>query len=79
MLISAFVISPFLYLFNLSPKASVYKQKIYDNVDTVIGYEFANALYRGRRGALKVDLNLVNDVTEQTGGGGEPLNGEGSL
>mmetsp|Transcript_24529 Transcript_24529/g.52845 ORF Transcript_24529/g.52845 Transcript_24529/m.52845 type:complete len:170 (-) Transcript_24529:301-810(-) len=59
--------------------ASVYKQKIYDNVDTVIGYEFANALYRGRRGALKVDLNLVNDVTEQTGGGGEPLNGEGSL
>lgn len=54
--------------------ASVYKQKIYDYVDTVVGYQFVNALYRGRRGVLKVDMNLISDVMEQTGGGGEPLN-----
>lgn len=54
--------------------ASVYKQKIYDYVDTVVGYQFVNALYRGRRGVLKVDMNLISDVIEQTGGGSEPLN-----
>lgn len=55
-------------------KASVYKQRVYDYVDTVVGYQFVNALYRGRHGALKVDLRLINDVVEQNGGGGEPLN-----
>mmetsp|Transcript_1771 Transcript_1771/g.3928 ORF Transcript_1771/g.3928 Transcript_1771/m.3928 type:complete len:759 (-) Transcript_1771:433-2709(-) len=61
--------------------ASVYKQKVYDYVDTVVGYQFVNALYRGRRGNLKVDLRLINDVAEQTGGGGEPLHvtGKGSV
>jgi len=54
--------------------ASVYKQKVYDYVDTVVGYQFVDALYRGRRGQLKVDLRLINDVAEQNGGGGEPLN-----
>lgn len=54
--------------------ASVYKQKVYDYVDIVVGYQFCNALYRGRLGALKVDLALINDVIEQNGGGGEPLN-----
>ncbi|KAL9189546.1 hypothetical protein ACHAXT_009221 [Thalassiosira profunda] len=54
--------------------ASVYKQRVYDYVDTVVGYQFVNALYRGRRGNLKVDLTLINDVAEQNGGGGEPLN-----
>ena len=53
--------------------ASVYKQKVYDYVDIVVGYQFCNALYRGRNGTLKVDLELVNDVIEQNGGGGEPL------
>lgn len=53
---------------------SVYKQKVYDYVDTAVGYQFVNALYRGRNGALKVDLSLVSDVIEQNGGGGEPLN-----
>jgi len=54
--------------------ASVYKQKVYDYVDIVVGYQFCNALYRGRLGALKVDLALINDVIEQNGGDGEPLN-----
>ena len=39
----------------------------------MVGYQFVDALYRGRRGQLKVDLELVNDVKEQNGGGGEPL------
>ena len=43
-------------------------------MDIVVGYQFCNALYRGRRGTLKVDLTLINDVIEQNGGGGEPLN-----
>lgn len=55
--------------------APVYKQKVYSYDDTAIGYEFVHTLYRGGRdGALKVDLNLINDVIEQKGGGGEPLN-----
>jgi hypothetical protein len=54
--------------------ASVYRQKVYDYVDLVIGYQFVNPLYRGRSGKLKVDLSLINDVVEQNGGGGETLN-----
>ena len=55
--------------------ASVFKQKVYAPVDTVVGYTFVNVLYRGRRrGDLKVDMSLINDVVEQTGGGGESLN-----
>ena len=30
-------------------------------------------MYMGKRGALTVDLNLLNDVIEQNGGGAEPL------
>ena len=52
----------------------MYKQKVYEYSDIVVGYKFVDALYRGRHGALKVDLNLINDVSEQTGGGGEPFN-----
>ncbi len=56
------------------PTAPVYKQKVYSYDDTAVGYEFVHTLYRGgRHGALKVDLNLINDVVEQKGGGGEPL------
>ncbi len=54
--------------------ASVYRQKVYDYVDYVIGYQFVNPLFRGRHGKLKVDLNIINDVIEQNGGGGETLN-----
>ena len=43
--------------------ASVFKQKVYAPVDVVYGYKFVNALYRGRRrGDLKVDMSLINDV-----------------
>ncbi|KAL7465801.1 hypothetical protein ACHAXS_006122 [Conticribra weissflogii] len=54
--------------------APVYRQKVYDYVDYVIGYQFVNILFRGRHGKLKVDLNIINDVVEQNGGGGEMLN-----
>lgn len=53
---------------------SVYKQKVYSMVDTAVGYQFVNVLYRGHGGNLKVDLRLISDVAEQTGGGAEPLN-----
>ena len=51
----------------------VYAQKIYDFVDVNIGYQFVNLLYHDLEGALKVDTDLINDVRQQHGGGGEPL------
>lgn len=51
----------------------VYAQKIYDFVDVNIGYQFVNTLYKDIDGILKVDTDLINDVREQHGGGGEPL------
>lgn len=53
--------------------SDVYAQKIYDFVDINIGYQFVNILYRDNDGSLGVDLDLINDVREQNGGGGEPL------
>lgn len=44
-----------------------------DFVDVNIGYEFVNILYRNSDGSLGVDTDLINDVREQNGGGGEPL------
>lgn len=52
--------------------SDVYAQKIYDHGDVNIGYEFVNLLYRDGND-LKVDIDLINDVREQHGGGGEPL------
>ena len=57
---------------NLSAQ-EVYAQKIYDFVDVNIGYQFVNTLYKDDAGILKVDTDLINDVREQQGGGGEPL------
>jgi hypothetical protein len=54
--------------------ANVYKQKVYDYVDLVCGYQFVNPMYRSASGKLKVDLKLMNDVVEQNGGGGQNLN-----
>jgi hypothetical protein len=51
----------------------VYAQKIYDFVDINVGYQFVNILYRDIDESLRVDTDLINDVREQTGGGGEPL------
>ena len=52
---------------------SVYAQKIYDYVDLCVGYRFCNVLYRDTEGCLAADPKLLNDVTEQVGGGGENL------
>jgi len=41
--------------------------------DVNVGYQFVNLLYRDSDGQLGVDVDLINDVREQTGGGGEPL------
>jgi hypothetical protein len=53
--------------------AEVYAQKIYNFVDVNVGYQFVNLLYRGEADQLQVDIDLINDVREQIGGGGEPL------
>jgi hypothetical protein len=53
--------------------STVYAQKIYDFVDINVGYQFVNILYRDPDGTLGVDTDLINDVREQNGGGGEPL------
>lgn len=42
-------------------------------MDVNIGYQFVNILYRDNDGSLGVDIDLINDVREQQGGGGEPL------
>lgn len=52
---------------------SVYASKVYEFADLNVGYAFANILYRDVNGELRVDKQLVNDVVEQAGGGGEPL------
>jgi hypothetical protein len=54
---------------------SVYAHHVYHMVDVNVGYRFVDALYRDHRsGSLRVDQSLINDVIEQDGGGGEPLN-----
>ena len=52
---------------------SVYSQKSYANHDLSIGYAFCNMLFRQDNGSIGVDHRLLNDVKEQTGGGGERL------
>lgn len=53
--------------------SDVFSQKIYDYVDVNIGYQFVNILYKDQDGSIGVDTELINDVREQRGGGGEPL------
>lgn len=54
--------------------SDVYAQKMYDFVDVRVGYKFVNLLYRDRTdGKLKIDSDLINDVRDQDGGGGEEL------
>lgn len=52
--------------------ASVFAQHVYDYVDVNIGYVFANVLAL-EKGKMTVDAELLNDVTEQEGGGAEPF------
>jgi hypothetical protein len=49
------------------------RKLVSDFVDVNIGYQFVNILYRDNDGSLGVDTDLINDVREQNGGGGEPL------
>jgi len=59
---------------------SVYAQKVYDFANVNVGYRFVNVLYRDRNdGSLHVDSRLLNDVTEQAGGGGEPIRTGGDV
>lgn len=41
---------------------------------TAVGYQFVNVMYMNKHGTHMVDLNLLDDVIEQNGGGAEPLN-----
>lgn len=52
--------------------SSVYAQKVYDFVDVIVGYTFANVLAI-EKGLVVVDAELLNDVKEQIGGGAEPI------
>ena len=52
---------------------SVYSQKVYNFEDMCVGYAFCNMLYRKPDGSIGVDHTLINDVKEQSGGGGEEL------
>ena len=52
---------------------SVYSQKAYNFMDVGVGYAFCNMLFRESDGSIGVDHKLLNDVKEQSGGGGEPL------
>jgi hypothetical protein len=51
---------------------SVCAQKVYSYINVNIGYTFVNVLVH-ENGVLGVDAVLLNDVKEQMGGGGEPL------
>jgi hypothetical protein len=53
--------------------SSVYAQKMYDHADVNVGYCFAGMLLKSSDCRLIVDGRLLNDVTEQHGGGAEPL------
>ena len=52
---------------------SVYSQNAYKFEDVCVGYAFCNMLYREPNGNIGVDQTLLNDVKEQSGGGGEDL------
>jgi hypothetical protein len=52
--------------------STVHAQKVYDFADINVGYSFSNVL-RISNGFVVVDAALLNDVQEQSGGGGEPL------
>jgi len=52
----------------------VYAQKIYEDFDMSVGYQFVNIVYRGKKcKRMMLDMNMINDITEQDGGGSEPM------
>lgn len=54
---------------------NVYAQKVYRFVDVNVGYQFAPMLFRNNEdyNSIVADLDMINDVFQQRGGGGEPL------
>lgn len=52
---------------------TVYCQKIYDFEDVNVGYHFSDMLMLDDEGNVLVDMDKINHVREQNGGGGEPL------
>jgi hypothetical protein len=50
----------------------VFCQKVYDYVDVNVGYTFVTLLCM-ENGELISDIELINDVVEQNGGGAEPF------
>jgi hypothetical protein len=42
-------------------------------VDVNIGYQFVNILRQEGKGSIGVEIELINDIKEQRGGGSEPL------
>jgi hypothetical protein len=53
--------------------AAVYAQNVYDYEQLVVGYALAPMLGHDESGRMIVDHELLNDVREQHGGGGEPI------
>ena len=53
---------------------SVFSQKVYSHLDIIIGYKFSDMEKYDEVGEnVKIDLNMLNVVTEQDDGGAEPL------
>lgn len=53
--------------------AAVYAQNLYDYEQLLVGYALAPMLGHDDSGHMIVDHQLLNDVREQHGGGGEPI------
>jgi len=51
--------------------ASVYENKLYCFSDVNIGYQFVKVLHLDDDNDIEVDCDLINDVLEQDGGGGD--------
>lgn len=53
--------------------SSVFAQKEYERFHMIVGYEFINMTYNESTGKEMMDNDMINDVKEQKGGGGEPF------
>lgn len=57
---------------NLSA-SSVFAQKEYCKFHMFVGYEFVHPEYKTNKNKELLDIDMINDVMEQQGGGGEPF------
>lgn len=53
--------------------SSVFAVHVYDFANVNIGYSFVSAVAKADDGRLVADVELISDVVEQRGGGGEPF------